>query len=141
MSMNRSAYRFSLMEVLVALAVLGVAGTVIVQVMSHSLDINRDACKYSTATLLAREKIETVLAADDPSAVSQTGEGEGRYKGLKWRLTVKPVQDQQRELRRVSVAVFWQTPRKRQRRIALHTVVGSSAAATEPASGAELHKD
>ena len=78
---------FTLIEVLVAFAVLGLVLAALLQVFSAELKQYRVASAYATATGLAESKLSQ-FGISDPMAV---GESRGRFNGeFRWQMRVEP---------------------------------------------------
>src|SRR5512147_41363 len=75
---------FTLLEVLVAFAVLAVMIVPILQVFGSGLGTTETARAYSTAALLARSKLAEVGVEED----LEEGEKTGVFEGYEWRRTI-----------------------------------------------------
>jgi prepilin-type N-terminal cleavage/methylation domain-containing protein len=75
---------FTLLEVLVAFAVLAVMIVPILQVFGGGLGMTETARAYSTAALLARSKLAEVGAGED----LEEGETTGTFESYQWRRTI-----------------------------------------------------
>jgi prepilin-type N-terminal cleavage/methylation domain-containing protein len=75
---------FTLLEVLVAFAVLAVMIVPILQVFGGGLGMTETARAYSTAALLARSKLAEVGAGED----LEEGETTGNFESYQWRRTI-----------------------------------------------------
>jgi prepilin-type N-terminal cleavage/methylation domain-containing protein len=79
---------FSLVEVLCAVLILGIAVVGLTQGLTTALGSNKEAEIQSAAALLAAGQIE-ILRADGYLVDGETdGEGEGKLSAYKWRQTV-----------------------------------------------------
>jgi type IV pilus modification protein PilV len=79
---------FSLIEVLCAVLILGIAIVGLTQGLTTALGSNKEAEIQSAAALLAAEQIE-ILRADGYILEGETeGEGEGNLSAYKWRQSV-----------------------------------------------------
>jgi general secretion pathway protein I len=100
---------FTLLEVMVALAII--AGSLVVILHSHFLSVNlaNRAIGESLASLLAKEKMEETVKEGFP----EEGEEEGVFKEhshFRWRRTVEQAELFEKEidgLRRIVVTIFW----------------------------------
>lgn len=106
---------FTLIEVVVALAILGVGLTVIIELFSGGLRLARASMEYTKAVNYARTKMEEITVK---SAVQEgTGEGESDDKSFRWQVVVKKVDllsidksidyKPPIELYQVKIDVFW----------------------------------
>lgn len=81
---------FTLLEVLVALTILGVALTVLFAVFGHSLDRSRE----TQSRLEARSAAAALLAQAETAPTLPYGERSGRLSsGMDWTLDVRPYGD------------------------------------------------
>jgi len=105
---------FTLLEILVALVILGLSLGIYLQIFSAGIGSTRAAQSLSTAVMLAESKL-AALGAEEPLAA---GESQGRFDDrFRWRAIVAPFSaegDPQRdagrrvELYAVQVIVSWQ---------------------------------
>ena len=79
---------FTLMEVVVALAVLGVGLIVIIELFSGGLRVGRISGEYTRAVGYARVKMEDIALAREIKEGMEEGEFDKNYR---WRLEVKKV--------------------------------------------------
>ncbi len=80
---------FTLIEVVVALAILGVGLTVIIELFSGGLRLARASMEYTKAVNYARIKMEEI--AVKPIVEEGTQEGESDDKIFRWQVGVKKV--------------------------------------------------
>ncbi len=79
---------FTLLEIIVALAILGIGLVVVMELFSGGLRLGRVSVEYGRATEYARAKMEEISLAKD----IREGEEEGEFdKDFRWRLGVKKV--------------------------------------------------
>lgn len=84
---------FTLIEVLVAFAILALALGVLLQVFSGGLNNARVSEAYTTASLLAESKL-AALGAEEPLAEGQSA---GRFDDrFRWRVDVRPYEEAER---------------------------------------------
>ena len=79
---------FTLMEVVVALAILGVGLTVIIELFSGGLRLGRASVEYTKAVNYGRTKLEEVALKDTMEEGSEEGEFDETYR---WQMGVKKV--------------------------------------------------
>ena len=79
---------FTLMEVVVAMAILGVGLTVIIELFSGGLRLVRTSGEYTKAVNYARLKMEEVTIKPTVAEGSEEGEFDGTYR---WQVDVKRV--------------------------------------------------
>ena len=111
---------FTLMEVVVAMAILGVALTVIIELFSGGLRLARASMEYTKAVNYARTKMEEMTVK--PAVVEGTEEGESDDKTFRWQVGVKKVDllsidksvdyKPPIELYQVKIDVFWKSGTK-----------------------------
>jgi general secretion pathway protein I len=88
-SNNRKAYAagFTLLEVLIAFAILAVALAALMQAFSHGINATRVAEERATAVMLARSVMDEVGRSIPLQEGQHTGD---RESGLSWRLDIHP---------------------------------------------------
>jgi general secretion pathway protein I len=111
---------FTLIEVVVALAILGVGLTVIIELFSGGLRLGRTSMEYTKAVNYARMKMEEITMK--PSVEEGTGEGESDDKAFRWQVGVKKIDllpidksvdyKPPVELYQVKIEVFWKSGSK-----------------------------
>ncbi|HYA90120.1 MAG TPA: prepilin-type N-terminal cleavage/methylation domain-containing protein [Thermodesulfobacteriota bacterium] len=111
---------FTLIEVVVALAILGVGLTVIIELFSGGLRLGRASMEYTRAVNYARVKMEETMAK--PTIEEGTQEGESDDKTFRWQMGVKKVDllsidksidyKPPVELFQVKIDVFWKSGSK-----------------------------
>ncbi len=85
---DQRTHGFTLMEVVVALAVLGVGLIVIIELFSGGLRVGRVSGEYSQAVGYARLKMEDISLAREINEGMEEGEFDKSYR---WRLEVQKV--------------------------------------------------
>ncbi len=111
---------FTLIEVVVALAILGVGLTVIIELFSGGLRLARASMEYTMAVNYARTKMEEI--AVKPVVEEGTEEGESNDKAFRWQVGVKKVDllsidksvdyKPPIELFKVKIDIFWKSGSK-----------------------------
>jgi type IV pilus modification protein PilV len=99
----KSRAGFSLVEVLCAILILGIAVVGLTEGLTTALRSNKEAEVQTAAALLAAGQIETLRADGYLSEGETEGEGDGSLSGYKWRQTVSETNI--RGLYEVTVAV------------------------------------
>ncbi|MBT3379322.1 MAG: prepilin-type N-terminal cleavage/methylation domain-containing protein [Lentisphaerae bacterium] len=120
---NRSSNLFSLIELLVALAILGLGLAFLVQALGHAGAMRRVGRSLTIVPSLAQEKVEEALLACAeggalPKAVQ--GRGSGPATGLTWRRTLTPRAVSGGAVVDIQVTVHWREG-KRERTYVLQT--------------------
>jgi general secretion pathway protein I len=86
---NRRAAGFTLIEVIGAIALLGIAFAVLLQAMGASLRLASDAAERTQAVLRAQSLLDSAYVMQPPRAGVTQGQFDERYR---WRLDVRPWQ-------------------------------------------------
>lgn len=99
---------FTLLEVMISLAIFGMTATVLLGLRNWDLDTRIFSQNVTTATLLVQEKlVEAELAVDGPPVFGvTTGDFEDRVPGFYWRQTVSST-PLTIDVREVKVRVSW----------------------------------
>lgn len=80
---------FTLLEVMVAMAILAIALVAVFQSQSQSISMAGNARFLTTASLLAQSKMAEMEAVEMRSIKSETGDFGRDFPGYEWRVTVK----------------------------------------------------
>ncbi|MFQ5893125.1 MAG: prepilin-type N-terminal cleavage/methylation domain-containing protein [Nitrospinota bacterium] len=123
--MGRGEAGFTLMEVLVAIAIMGVSLVLIFSLFSQGLTALHIDEAYSTAVILAKSKMDEVDLLEELA----DGDEEGRYPGgYRWRREVAETpgpherpRERRTRLYHIRVTVSWKDGPRR-RRVALETL-------------------
>jgi general secretion pathway protein I len=103
----RQSKGFSLLEVMVALAILGMALVAIFQLFSMSLRTTKKAEDYTKAIFYARSMMDEAFIFVDPSGESKSEEYEDRYE-VKREVSVKSESDDGSvKVYEIAVTVTW----------------------------------
>lgn len=85
---------FTLLEVMIAMAILAITLVALYQSQSQSIAMATDSRFLTTASLLAQTRMAEIDAAPDPrSVVSANGDFGDDYPGYTWRLEVSAVEE------------------------------------------------
>jgi general secretion pathway protein I len=85
---------FTLLEVMIAMAILAITLVALYQSQSQSISMASDSRFLTTASLLAQSRMAEIDAAADPRAVvSANGDFGDDYPGYTWRLEVSAVEE------------------------------------------------
>lgn len=111
---------FTLIEVVVALAILGIALTMIIELFSGGLRVGRASMEYTKAVNFARMKMEEVMAKSALAEGNQEGESDDKI--FRWQMGVEKVDlapidksvdyKPPVDLFKVKVDVFWKSGSK-----------------------------
>ena len=113
-SMNRKVFKkgFTLIEVMVALAILGIAITVIVELFSGNLRLARKSEDFSRAVFYGRQLLEELCLKQKFPKNVEEGTFEGNFR---WKYEIEPVTlvDEEQEEKfplevfKIKVSVYW----------------------------------
>ncbi len=81
---------FTLLEILLAISILGVAMTVIMQQFSAGLRIARVSQTYTIATIYAKQKLEEILVEEEMKEKEDSGSFDDGYY---WRVSIMPYEE------------------------------------------------
>lgn len=104
---SRSSSGFTLLEVIVALAIMGIGFALAMELLATGLRSAKASEDYTLAVLLARQKMAETLAASSLTGSAEQGQFDG---GLNWATEIQPFpQDQElpAQLYQVRVRVAW----------------------------------
>ena len=88
---NASCQRgFTLLEILLAISILGVAVTVIMQQFSAGMKIARMSQSYTAATIYAKQKLEEIQVEEKMREKEESGDFEDGYY---YRVSIMPYED------------------------------------------------
>ncbi len=112
---NCSAAGFTLMEVIVSIAIIGISFVLVMQLFSGGLKASRRSCDYTRAVVHAKYKIEEVSLVP----VQDSGEFED---GFKWESEIEPygeLEESPFDLLKIKIRVFWDDTGSRQNSVEL----------------------
>ena len=98
---------FSLLEVMVALAILGIALVAIFQLFSINLRSTQKAEDYSKAIFYARSMMDEAYSFIDPADASDSKEYEDKYEVTRSVSLKSESEDGKTKLYEITVAVAW----------------------------------
>ncbi len=96
---------FTLLEVMIALAILALVGVAFLRAQAASVRLVDESAQISLATLLAREKMAELESLQFPELGKKSGEGGEAFPGYQWEQVVSPTELP--VLRQAVVRVFW----------------------------------
>ena len=88
MGMGRARGGFTLVEVVVAMAILGISLVLVIELFSGGLRLGRASEEYTVAAQLARQKIEEIALSKQVEEGIEEGEFDRTYR---WRVEVKKI--------------------------------------------------
>ncbi len=106
---------FTLIEVIVAIAILGISLVLVMQLFAGGLRAARASCDYSRAVIHAKDKMEEIT--DSPESNRGTFSD-----GYRWETEVQPykeLKDNVYKLVKIKVRVMWPDVRKNSRIVEL----------------------
>ena len=89
MILNRSDRGFTLLEVMVALAIIATALVTLLGTHLMSLNLAHRHKEQTMATMLARQKMEELLTTSFDSLASEAGDFGSEHPGCKWEFEVE----------------------------------------------------
>jgi type II secretion system protein I len=84
---------FTLLEVMIAMAILAITLVALYQSQSQSVSMASDSRFLTTASLLAQNRMAEIDAVDPRGVASANGDFGDDYPGYTWRLEVSPVEE------------------------------------------------
>ncbi len=104
---------FTLLEVMISIAILAVVLTEILNLQSRGLSFAHETKSKITISLLAKKKMAEVKAADPEDIVSDSGDFGENYPDYSWQLDVEEATsdlgiDDLEELKQISLTVLWE---------------------------------
>lgn len=113
---------FTLMEVMVALAILAIALVTIFSHQATSIDLGNEARILTKATLLARQQMAEVIAQERLGTGDYEGEVQDSVPPFRWKTTVEEAELE--GMQKVTVVVKWKEG-KQERDLKLVTYVSA----------------
>ena len=87
--MRNNSQGFTLLEVMIAVAVLAIALSAVLGLQSRSLTLAAESRFYTTATLLAMGKMAEMAVAGRGDLMSDSGDFGDVFSGYAWRVSVQ----------------------------------------------------
>ena len=82
---------FTLLEVMVAMAIIAIALTAVLGSQSQSVSLASEAKFHTTAALLAQSKMSEIRLKQPEDLISDSGDFGEDYPGYEWRVTLSSV--------------------------------------------------
>jgi general secretion pathway protein I len=103
---------FTLLEVMVAMAIIAIAMTAVLNSQSQSISLAGEAKFSTTATLLAQMKIAEISRGNPQDLISDSGDFEEDFPGYTWEVKVENVyadlpENVPNHLKQMDVTIFW----------------------------------
>ncbi len=96
---------FTLLEVMIALAILALVGVAFLRAQASSVHLVDESAQISLATLLAREKMAELESLGFPETGKKEGSGGEEFPRYRWEQVVSPTELV--SLRKAVVRVLW----------------------------------
>lgn len=97
---------FTLLEVMVALALIGIALVAILRSLAMSVDVSNESKNISIATLLAKGKMAELESLGFPDVEEASGDFGEESPGFRWERSVSETGVE--DLRKIVVRIIWQ---------------------------------
>jgi general secretion pathway protein I len=101
---------FTLLEVMVAVAIMAIALSAVYKLYSQAFNMNQSARFYTTATLLAETKLAELAIQSPRDLGSDAGAFEDEFSDYSWQVTVTEVEAEeitlsQQSLRQIDIVI------------------------------------
>ena len=111
-TLDRDRSGFSLLEVMVAMAIIAIAMTAVLGSQSQSISLASEAKFNTTAALLGQAKMAEIEGMDPQDLTSGSGDFGEEFPGYTWQLSVEDVMVDKPEnvsdhLKQVNVIIAW----------------------------------
>ena len=122
--MHEESFGFTLLEVMVAMAIIAIALTAVLGLQSQSVSLASEARFNTTAPLLAQRKMAEIEAKEPKEVIDDSGDFGEDFPGYFWELTVRDIAFDRPEnasdhLVGIEVKVFWGESEQYQYRVGL----------------------
>jgi len=109
---KRKSFGFTLLEVMVAMAIIAIALTAVLGSQSQSVSLASEAKFNTTAPLLAQSKIAEIEVAEQDDLAGGSGDFGEDFPGYTWELSVEDIVFEEPEnvsdlLKRIDLKVSW----------------------------------
>ena len=109
---KRKSFGFTLLEVMVAMAIIAIALTAVLGSQSQSVSLASEAKFNTTAPLLAQSKIAEIEVAEQDDLAGGSGDFGEDFPGYTWELSVEDIAFEEPEnvsdlLKRIDLKVSW----------------------------------
>ena len=109
---KRKLFGFTLLEVMVAMAIIAIALTAVLGSQSQSVSLASEAKFNTTAPLLAQSKIAEIEVAEQDDLAGGSGDFGEDFPGYTWELSVEDIVFEEPEnvsdlLKRIELKVSW----------------------------------
>ena len=109
---KRKSFGFTLLEVMVAMAIIAIALTAVLGSQSQSVSLASEAKFNTTAPLLAQSKIAEIEVAEQSDLAGDSGDFGEDFPGYTWELSVEDIVFEEPEnvsdlLKRIDLKVSW----------------------------------
>jgi general secretion pathway protein I len=122
---KRKSFGFTLLEVMVAMAIIAIALTAVLGSQSQSVSLASEAKFNTTAPLLAQSKIAEIEVAEQSGLAGDSGDFGEDFPGYTWELSVEDITFEEPEnvsdlLKRIDLKVSWGGEKQYQYRLRLY---------------------
>ncbi len=122
---KRKSFGFTLLEVMVAMAIIAIALTAVLGSQSQSVSLASEAKFNTTAPLLAQSKIAEIEVAEQDDLAGGSGDFGEDFPGYTWELSVEDIVFEEPEnvsdlLKRIDLKVSWGEEKLYQYRLRLY---------------------
>ena len=122
---KRKSFGFTLLEVMVAMAIIAIALTAVLGSQSQSVSLASEAKFNTTAPLLAQSKIAEIEVAEQDDLAGGSGDFGEDFPGYTWELSVEDIAFEEPEnvsdlLKRIDLKVSWGEEKLYQYRLRLY---------------------
>jgi len=109
---KRKLFGFTLLEVMVAMAIIAIALTAVLGSQSQSVSLASEAKFNTTAPLLAQSKIAEIEVAEQDDLAGDSGDFGEDFPGYTWELSVEDIVFEEPEnvsdlLKKIDLKVSW----------------------------------
>ena len=122
---KRKPFGFTLLEVMVAMAIIAIALTAVLGSQSQSVSLASEAKFNTTAPLLAQSKIAEIEVAEQDDLAGGSGDFGEDFPGYTWEFSVEDIVFEDPEnvsdlLKRIDLKVSWGEEKQYQYRLRLY---------------------